>query len=58
MDRGDTEVATIVSGRGTIVDADGTEQDLAPGVVLTLPTGWSGRWDRTEKLRKVYVLIT
>ena len=58
VDRGDTEVATIVGGKGTVIDADGTEQILAPGVVVTLPKGWSGRWDLTEKLRKVYVLIT
>ena len=29
VDRGDTEVATIVGGKGTITDADGTEQVLA-----------------------------
>ncbi len=57
VDRGDTEVATIVSGKGTITDVDGTEQVLGPGSVVTLPKGWSGRWDLTENLRKVYVLI-
>ena len=57
VDRQDTEVATIVSGAGTVTDADGTEQVLVPGSVITLPKGWSGRWDLTETLRKVYVLV-
>ena len=55
--RGDTEVAQIVSGKGTVTDADGTEHLLVPGSVITLPKGWSGRWDLTETLRKVYVLV-
>ena len=56
--RGDTETASIVSGRGVITDADGTEQVLAPGAVVTLPAGWSGRWDITETLRKVFVIVS
>ncbi len=57
VDRGDTETATIVSGSGTITDADGTEHALVAGSVVTLPKGWSGRWDITETLRKVYVIV-
>ncbi len=57
VDRGDTEVATIVHGSGTITDADGTEHVLVPGAVVTLPKGWSGRWDLSETLRKVYVIV-
>ena len=57
VNRGDTETATIVSGSGTITDADGTEHHLVPGSVVTLPQGWSGRWDITETLRKVYVIV-
>lgn len=57
VDRTDTEIASIVSGKGIITDADGTEQHLAPGSVVTLPKGWSGRWDITETLRKVYVIV-
>jgi len=57
VDRGDTEVCSIVGGRGTITDADGTIRLLTPGAVVTLPKGWSGRWDISETLRKVYVLV-
>ncbi len=57
VDRGDTEVASIVSGKGTITDASGTEHVLVPGAVVTLPKGWSGRWDLSETLRKVYVIV-
>ena len=57
VNRGDTEVCSIVSGRGTISDADGTKRLLTPGAVVTLPKGWSGRWDIAESLRKVYVLV-
>ena len=57
VDRGDTEVASIVSGKGVITDADGAEQVLVSGSVVTLPKGWSGRWDIIETLRKVYVIV-
>jgi hypothetical protein len=50
-------VATTISGKGVITDADGNGQSLLPGSVVTLPKGWSGRWDITETLRKVYVIV-
>ena len=56
-DRPNTETVTILRGRATITDADGTVHDLAPGTSLTLPLGWSGRWDIDETIRKVYVTI-
>ena len=56
--RDDTETASIVSGRGVITDADGAERQLTPGTVVTLPKGWSGRWDITETLRKVFVIVS
>jgi uncharacterized cupin superfamily protein len=57
VNRADTEVATILSGRATITSADGSKQALGPGSVVTLPKGWSGRWDVTETVRKVYVIV-
>jgi len=56
-DRPNTEVCSIVSGSGVITDADGTKRQLEAGTVLTLPKGWSGRWDITSTLRKVYVIV-
>ena len=29
--------------------------ELTAGDVLTLPKGWSGRWDILETVRKLYV---
>ena len=55
--RKDTEFCVIVSGKGVITDADGSTRPLGPGSVLTLPKGWTGRWEITETLRKVYVIV-
>jgi uncharacterized protein len=57
VDRADTEVATIISGGATLTSADGAKQVLTAGSVVTLHKGWTGRWDVTETLRKVYVII-
>ncbi|MGY9055817.1 MAG: cupin domain-containing protein [Alphaproteobacteria bacterium] len=56
--RADTEVATILSGRATITDADGTTRELVAGSVIDLPKGWTGRWDVTETVRKIYVIVS
>lgn len=56
-DRPNTETVMILSGQATITDVDGTRHPLTPGTSLTLPLGWSGRWDIEETIRKVYVTI-
>jgi uncharacterized cupin superfamily protein len=53
--RPNTEVCYIVSGAGMITDQDGRVHTIGAGTVVTLPRGWSGRWDITQDLRKVYV---
>lgn len=58
VERADTEVVHVLRGRAVITDADGTTHELGPGSVLTLPRGWSGRWDIGETLRKLYVTTT
>jgi hypothetical protein len=55
--RPNTEIVQIVHGSATITDADGTAHHLAAGSVHVLPKGWSGRWDITETVRKVWVTI-
>lgn len=57
VDRADTEVAHILSGKATITD-DGTGEthDISAGDLLVLPPGWSGRWDVTETVRKIFVI--
>ncbi len=57
VDRADTEVATILSGGGTITDASGAVTEIGAGTVVTLPKGWTGRWDIAETTRKVYVIV-
>ncbi|WP_407175732.1 cupin domain-containing protein [Bradyrhizobium sp. STM 3562] len=53
--RPDTEVAFILSGSATIADATtGTAHIVNAGDVVVLPPGWTGRWDVTETVRKVY----
>lgn len=57
-DRTDTEVCYVLSGTATITDdATGHEHALHPGDLLVLPPGWSGRWDVTHTLRKVYAIF-
>ena len=58
VDRPNTETVMILGGRATITDADGTRHELVAGTSLTLPLGWSGRWDIHETLRKAYVTVT
>jgi uncharacterized cupin superfamily protein len=53
--RPDHETVQILSGRARLTNADGTAVELAAGDVLTLPKGWSGRWDILETVRKLFV---
>jgi uncharacterized cupin superfamily protein len=48
----------LLEGAGTIVDDDGTTHKLTPDSVLILPFGWSGHWNITQTVRKVYVHTT
>ncbi|MFF1830760.1 cupin domain-containing protein [Paenarthrobacter sp. NPDC058040] len=55
-DRSDTEVAYILAGSANITDSQtGVAHTVAAGDVIVLPPGWSGRWDVTETIRKVFV---
>jgi uncharacterized cupin superfamily protein len=54
--RPDHETVQILSGRARLTDADGSSVELSAGDVLTLPKGWSGRWDILETVRKLYVI--
>jgi uncharacterized cupin superfamily protein len=55
VDREDTETCYILSGRATITDAaTGATYDVRAGDVIIQQRGWSGRWDVTETIRKVY----
>lgn len=57
VDRPDTEIMLVLSGKATITSADGSARDVAEGDVFVLPRGWSGRWDVTETIEKLYVIV-
>ncbi len=54
--RPDHETVQILAGRARLSDADGASVELTAGDVLTLPKGWSGRWDILETVRKLYFI--
>ena len=57
--REDTETCYILSGRATVTDAaTGRTFEVTAGDVIVQPQGWSGRWDVTETIRKVWSLRT
>ena len=58
VNRPNTETCYIVSGKAKITDDEtGQVVDVSAGDFLTLPPGWSGRWDVTETVRKVYAIF-
>ena len=54
-DRADTETMLLLAGAVTITPLDGEPGDLEEGDGFVLPRGWSGRWDVTETVRKLFV---
>jgi len=56
-DRPNTEIIHVLRGSATITDADGNRHELTAGSAHVLPKGWSGRWDVTQTVRKLYVTI-
>lgn len=52
--RATTEVFFVFSGHGCLTDTDGTRHYFGPGCTVTLPKGWSGRWDVLEDIHKVW----
>ncbi|MCZ4519374.1 cupin domain-containing protein [Rhodococcus ruber] len=58
INRPNTETCYIISGAATLTDDDtGKKTEINAGDYLTLPPGWSGRWDVTETLRKAYTIF-
>lgn len=57
VDRTDTEVCYILAGTARITDdATGDVREITAGDLVVLPVGWTGRWDVTETVRKVYAI--
>jgi uncharacterized cupin superfamily protein len=55
VERTNTETMLLLAGAVTITPADGEPVELVEGDVFVLPRGWTGRWDITETVRKLYV---
>ncbi|MEV4954083.1 cupin domain-containing protein [Paenarthrobacter nitroguajacolicus] len=51
------EFIHIVDGQGKLVRDDGETIILQPGVVVSLPEGWAGRWLIEATLVKVYTMV-
>lgn len=51
------EVMHFVAGAATITADDGEVYDIAPGVVLKVPAGWTGTWEVRQTVRKTYLLL-
>ena len=55
MDLPVTETCYILSARATVTDAaTGERYEVSAGGVIVQSRGWSGRWDVSETIRKVY----
>jgi len=56
--RGDSELSYILEGNVTVTDDEtGIKHDLGPGDAIFMPQGWSGRWDVTTPVRKVFAIF-
>ena len=51
-----TESFYVLTGEASVTDLDGTRHTFGPGDTVVLPKGWSGRWDVTEAIHKVWVV--
>ncbi len=51
------EFVHLIAGRMTVTADGGQPVELAAGDTMLFPKGWSGAWDITETLRKVYVIF-
>lgn len=55
--RPNTEIIHVLRGTARITDADGEVRELVAGSAVILPIGWSGRWDITSTVRKLYITV-
>jgi uncharacterized cupin superfamily protein len=51
-----TETFLVLSGQGKVTDTDGMAHPFGPGDVVVLPKKWSGRWDITQYVHKLWVV--
>lgn len=46
----------ILSGRGRLIESDGSIHELVPGTVAIEANRWSGDWEIDETIRKFFVI--
>jgi uncharacterized cupin superfamily protein len=51
------EYVYIIEGKGHLVSADGTSENLQPGKVVLMPFDWVGRWEIEETITKAYSIV-
>jgi len=51
-----TETFLVIDGEGSVTDTDGMIHRFGPNDVVVLPKHWSGRWDITRQIHKVWVV--
>ena len=51
-----TEVFYVLDGEGCVTDTDGEKHEFTAGDTVILPRGWSGRWDVTKAIHKVWLV--
>jgi uncharacterized cupin superfamily protein len=51
------EVIYLVAGRMTVTPDGGEPAEIGVGDVAVLPKGWTGTWEITETVRKVYAIF-
>lgn len=51
-----TEIFYVLSGHGSLGDADGVTHHFGPGDTVIIPKGHTGRWDIQESIHKVWAV--
>lgn len=54
---GYTEICQILGGRATLHTTGGEPVELQAGDTIVMPSGWVGRWELHEDLRKLYIIV-
>lgn len=54
---GYSEICQILSGSAVLHTDGGEPTDLRAGDTIVMPTGWTGRWELREPLRKLYIIV-
>ena len=58
VNRPNTETCYILSGKARLTDEEsGRVIEITAGDFVTLPPGWTGRWDVIETVRKAYAIF-